>query len=358
MSNPKVTVLMPVYNAEKYVGEAIQSILNQTFTDFEFLIINDGSTDSSLDIILSYTDSRIKVFNSNLNYGHVYHLNCGIEIAKGEYIARMDADDISLLNRLEKQVAFMDENPDIGVCGTWYEIIGGQDSVKHSIDDVNIRLDLLTHSALGHPTVILRTQILIQFNLRYDPLWVPAEDYWFWIELSRHCKLANLPHILLQYRTHHAQISSRCRHDQRQKVELIRNRQIEILLNRKLTAEEKNYHRLLLQEQEINDIDIDIDYFVNLKFWVNTLVAANLSSERYSSTKISSILTSKLNGVYRSLYFKQIRMNRFYSLSVLIDFWFSKNQPFLYFNNKERLKFTIKCLVGYPIYKSTSYQDS
>ena len=128
---PKVTVLMPVYNARFYLSKAISSIINQTFKDFEFLIFNDGSTDNSADIIYSYNDRRIRFFNSEQNFGYVYHLNYGIEIAKGEYIARMDADDISFPTRLEKQVAFMDKNPEVGVCGTWFKIYGTNRKIRH-----------------------------------------------------------------------------------------------------------------------------------------------------------------------------------------------------------------------------------
>ena len=106
---PKLTVLMPVYNSAKYLRQAIDSILTQTFSDFEFLVFDDGSTDKSLEIISSYQDSRIHVFQSDKNYGHVFHLNRGLEMANGEYIARMDADDISHHERLEYQVKFLEE---------------------------------------------------------------------------------------------------------------------------------------------------------------------------------------------------------------------------------------------------------
>jgi len=118
MKEPKVTVLMPVYNGEKYLNEAIDSILGQTFKDFKFLIINDGSTDGTADILKSYKDSRIKVTNNEKNIGLTKSLNKGLKMAKSEYIARMDADDISLPTRLQKQVEFMDSHPKVGVCGT------------------------------------------------------------------------------------------------------------------------------------------------------------------------------------------------------------------------------------------------
>ena len=129
--NPKVTVLMPVYNGEKYLKEAITSILLQTFDDFEFLIINDGSSDASVDIIQSFRDPRIRLVHNDTNIGLIATLNKGLKLAHGKYVARMDQDDISLPRRLEKQTYFMDNNPDVGVCGTWIKLFMGLDYIKN-----------------------------------------------------------------------------------------------------------------------------------------------------------------------------------------------------------------------------------
>ena len=123
MRNPKITVLMPVYNGEKYLREAIGSILNQTFNDFEFLIINDSSTDSTREIILSYDDTRIRLEDNEKNIGLTHSLNKGLRLAKGKYVARMDADDISLPDRLEKQLAVIENNTDVSIVACWIDII-------------------------------------------------------------------------------------------------------------------------------------------------------------------------------------------------------------------------------------------
>ena len=122
--NPLVTVLMPVYNGEKYLKEAIESILNQTFKDFEFLIINDGSTDNSVKIIQSFNDLRIRLIHNESNIGLIKTLNKGLKLSNGKYIARMDCDDVSLPKRLSVQINFMEKHPEIGVCGSWVKIIG------------------------------------------------------------------------------------------------------------------------------------------------------------------------------------------------------------------------------------------
>ena len=147
--SPKVTVLMPVYNAEKYLIEAIRSILTQSFMDYELLIINDGSTDDSLKIIKSFSDKRIRLVQNERNIGQANSLNKGIKLARGEYIVRMDADDISLSERIKKQVKFMDANPEIGISGTWikplYEklVWGGKINGSLPVDPVEVKCFLL-----------------------------------------------------------------------------------------------------------------------------------------------------------------------------------------------------------------------
>ena len=141
-TTPKVTVLMPVYNCEAYVGEAIDSILGQSFTDFEFLIIDDASNDNTVSVIQSFTDSRIRLIEKPRNTGYTNSLNYGLTIAKGEYIARMDGDDISLPERFAKQVTFMDAYPEVVACGTTYSIIGSSEikNVPLNHDDIKVQL--------------------------------------------------------------------------------------------------------------------------------------------------------------------------------------------------------------------------
>ena len=168
--NPKVTVLMPVYNGGKYIREAIKSILSQSFTDFEFLIIDDGSTDNSVGIVQSFSDNRIRLIKNNCNIGIAESLNKGIESSKGEYIVRMDADDISFPDRIKKQVAFMDANPEVGVSGTWIKTISSvNECTWFTLSEPDlVRCHLLFGCPLAHPTVILRTILLKENELFYD----------------------------------------------------------------------------------------------------------------------------------------------------------------------------------------------
>jgi len=191
---------MPVYNAERYLREAVDSILCQTLTDFEFLIIDDGSTDSSAAILQSYTDPRLYFVQNPQNLGLTVTLNRGLEMARGEYVARMDADDISLPERLARQVAFLDSHPEIGIVGVWAEAFGdARFKIPHPTDAETIRAKLLFDSALVHPAVLMRRDFLDAHSLRYPPLG-HFEDYALWQQAARLFPLANIPETLFRYR--------------------------------------------------------------------------------------------------------------------------------------------------------------
>jgi len=207
--NPKITVLMPVYNCELYIRESIESILNQTFDDFEFLIIDDASTDKTLDIIKTYDDKRIKVIKKTSNTGLTNSLNYGLSIAKGEYIARMDGDDISLIERFAKQVFFLDRNPDTVLCGSFFKIIGTDEIITVPENHEDIKLAMLKACCIGHPTVMIRKSYLDKFSLMYDVNKEPTEDYDFWTKLLKVGKLYNIQEILLNYRVHDSQVSKK-----------------------------------------------------------------------------------------------------------------------------------------------------
>jgi len=200
---PKVTVLMPVYNGEKYLGEAIDSILGQTFRDFELLIIDDGSTDRSADIIRSYDDPRIRVVHHERNLGLIDTLNYGLDHALGFYIVRMDADDVSLPERLAKQVAYMEAHPEVGVCGTQAMVIddsGRVVDVMKAPTGSDIEHRFWFPSPIIHPTCIFRQSSL--GCERYDVRYHNAEDYEFFLRLFRKTVLENLAEPLLCYRRH------------------------------------------------------------------------------------------------------------------------------------------------------------
>nr|WP_315142633.1 glycosyltransferase family 2 protein [uncultured Flavobacterium sp.] len=207
--NPKITVLMPVYNCELYIKEAVDSILNQTFADFDFLIIDDASTDKTVSIIKEYKDSRIQLIEKTVNTGYTISLNYGLKVAKGEYIARMDGDDISFPHRFEKQIAFLDANPDVVLCGSNFGIIGAEKLINLPEENEAIKLGLLKGNCIAHPSVMIRHSVLQEHAVTYDFNKEPAEDYDLWVRLLQFGKLYNIQENLLNYRVHSTQVSKK-----------------------------------------------------------------------------------------------------------------------------------------------------
>lgn len=198
-----VTVLMPVYNAEGYVAEALESILNQTYRDFEFIIINDGSTDQSEEIIQRYNDPRIVYVRNERNIRLVATLNKGIKMASGKYIMRMDADDVSSIDRMKLQVEFMELHPDVGVCGSFLSVFG--ETIKPYLSkrpekDEDIRAMMLVNNSLGHPNVMIRKSVMIDNDIWYDETYYRMEDWGLWISLMPYCRFYNIQKPLLHYR--------------------------------------------------------------------------------------------------------------------------------------------------------------
>ena len=225
---PRVTVLMPVYNGEEHLREAIESILGQTYRDFEFLIIDDGSTDRSAEVIGAYRDPRIRLVQNETNLGLIATLNRGLALSTGEFICRMDQDDISLPERITRQVTFMESHPEIAVCGAWFRKFGAGRSkvVRWQTDPDGIRCGLLFDAMVGHPTVMLRRDFLRKFDLQYDPAYKNAEDFALWVRVAEHGDLANLDEVLLNYRVHPAQITQSASVGQRETAGTIRLAQL------------------------------------------------------------------------------------------------------------------------------------
>ena len=199
---PKVSILMPVYNSAEFLREAIESMLSQSFKDFEFLIVDDGSTDGSAGILAEYVekDSRIRIIRNEKNQGIVYSLNRGLKECTGEYIARMDSDDIALKERLDKQIAVLDKNPDIIALGGAISYIDSRGNELGVIRRCTVDKSLITQNPLLHPAVMLRRETLERSKLAYMEKYRYAEDYFLWLQLSRLGKLGALDDIVIKYR--------------------------------------------------------------------------------------------------------------------------------------------------------------
>lgn len=207
---PKVSVILPVRNGELYLTKAIQSILNQSLSDFELVIIDDSSIDASLRIAKRFRDQRIILLTNNTPIGVAESLNIGIKVAKGAFIARMDADDIARPNRLYVQLKFLENNPQVGVVGSWVEVIDEREKYKQilrtPVNDKDIMRYMIHTNPFIHPSVMLRKS-LIDIYGGYDSKIEGAEDYDLWVRLSRFTKLENIPKPLIKYRIHKKSIS-------------------------------------------------------------------------------------------------------------------------------------------------------
>jgi glycosyltransferase involved in cell wall biosynthesis len=203
---------MPVFNAEAHVKEAVESVLNQNYSDFDVLIIDDGSTDKSIEIIKEFEDSRIKIHSLEQNKGLVNALNVGLSMIDTDYIARTDADDVCLPDRLKVQVEFMDANQDVGAVGTGFDSLLPDGSIKSggrfSPDHNSIRLKHLYIIQIIHGTSMLRTKVIRDNDLRFDQDFKHAEDYDFFDRLSSVSQIANIPEPHYLIRQHDQRVST------------------------------------------------------------------------------------------------------------------------------------------------------
>ena len=207
---PEITVLMPVRNGERYIKESIDSVLNQTLTDFEFLIIDDGSTDRTVEIIQGYTDKRIRLVRKEHQF--IQNLNEGLELASGSYIARMDDDDIMQTERLRIQLKRMKKNPDITVCGTWAKIFsdkGNERNVSHHGYGIIHEpvLELLKYNMLLHPSVMIKKEFLLNHHIEYQN-YPCVEDYKLWFDIAKAGGILFVePQELLMFRRSDTQVT-------------------------------------------------------------------------------------------------------------------------------------------------------
>ena len=268
MSNPAITVLMPVYNAERYIGEAIDSILRQTFTDFEFLIINDGSEDCSEEIILSYHDPRIRYVKNEKNEKLITTLNKGISIAKAKYIARMDADDISNPNRLYTQFEFMEQHPEVALSGSWFEMVGHNSGIaKYAETHSEIMIKMLHQCHFCHPSVIMRKEAIDSFETKFDPLFIHAEDYDFFARIGEKFEVANIQEVLVKYRIHEQSISAQNKEMQHQNSLIIKKRLFQNIGAELNNLEIEFYRKMAQHEYSCNEI-----YLTESKLFLEKLV--------------------------------------------------------------------------------------
>lgn len=334
---PLVSVLMPVYNGEKYLAEAVESILSQTFADFEFLIINDASRDRTVEIIESYGDPRIRLVHNETNLKLIATLNKGIELARGKYIARMDADDISLPNRLERQIKFLEANPSIAVCGCWVDMIGeDQGKVwKFPVEPDEIKARLLFENCISHPGATVRKSILEHPPIRYNPAYPHVEDWEFWCHISMNHRIYNIPEALLQYRLNDNSVSQVYKDEQ-----TYNNRKVFVpYLNRlgiEPTEEEIDTHRRF--NFEAWPFTPDKEFIQRCQQWLLKLQAANRERGIYAEPAFTNQLAQK--------WYLICSRSRNLGWWVWTQFWKSPLINNRQLSIKQRTKFMIKSAAG------------
>ena len=287
MSPPAVTVLLPAYNAQQWLREAVDSMLRQTMKGFELLVVDDGSTDATARILQSYSDKRLHVVTHQTNQGLIASLNRGIEHATGEFVARMDADDISHPRRLELQLNYLRAHPEVGVCGTWFHVRRGirRTTVRIPCDHEAISARLFFRSPFGHPTVMMRKALFQREGLFYDPLANHAEDFDLWVRARSRTRFANLPRALLDYRVHAGQVSSRHLQPQSEAASRVRLKQLAMLLPRASTSQADLHLRVCDGHLFHSALELS-----SARTWLDTLQEANRKAHVFTDEAFGDAL--------------------------------------------------------------------
>ncbi len=316
-----VSVVLPAYNSELYIGEAIHSLLEQSYSNFELIIINDGSTDTTEAIISSFEDKRIRYYFNEKNLGLIATLNRGIDLCTGEFIVRMDADDMSLYRRIEKQVDFMQRHPEIAVAGSWYYAFTMENGVevKGQTDPEILKSTLLFNTCLCHPATIIRKSVLDKYNFKYDPAYTNLEDYELWLRISKVAQLSNVPEFLFRYRSHDTQISKLHNAHQKELADSLRSRYLKEM-GFVFSENELSIHNLvagnifITSKEQLNQID---KWLVNLIQQNNQLKSFDQKAFNFVIARHWADSCGYTNlGVYAYFRFFKSGLKKFYPLGI------------------------------------------
>lgn len=283
---PKVTVAIAVYNGAKFIQETLNSVLNQSFQDFEIIIINDGSNDQTESIINLFVDKRIKLINNGYNKGLIYSRNKYLQLANGEYIAILDSDDIWYPNKLKVQVEFMDANKEFGISGTF--AVRNNTIWKYPIEHDDIKIRLIFGSAVIHSSAIIRKSYLKQFNITYRTQ--IAQDYDLFAQSVTYFKLYNIPKALIEYRVHKDQITNKNHKEQKTWSNTIG---IEYLRNLGITNIEIPYISAYKKMLNFDYISINIKDLWHLKETFELITRSNLEFSFFNHDRLLQVLAER-----------------------------------------------------------------
>ena len=331
----KVTVLMPTYNVAPWVEEAIRSVLRQTYRDFELLVVDDASTDNTLEVVRTIDDPRIRIASFPDNVGLSENLNRGLDFIDTEYFARMDGDDIALPHWLQSEIDYLDAHPEVGVCGGCGQRFGtSQSLIRFPEQHDDIAANMLFECTIIVPTV--RMSVVREHGLRYRKDAFPAEDYRFWADCLRVTRLHNIPDTLFLYRMHPTQICTSRREEQQGKVAAVRLFMLE-WLSADFTDKEKHYFLDVFVPCKVNSRK-DI---TNLKAFTQRIIERNTSGN-YSDKSLRRKFKSHIG--YKVLdYVERTCFPTRYTPLALIRLLASGLYPTL--PKKNRRKLIAKCLL-------------
>lgn len=335
MHLPTVSVIMPVHNCEKYINESIQSILHQTFSDFELIVIDDVSIDKTVDIVEGLKDPRIHLIKKEKNSGISDSLNLGMKIAKGKYIARMDGDDISVPERFEKQVKFLDAHPDVALCSSWYKLIHERYYVAEvPSEHEDIKIGLLSKNVISHPGAMLRKDFLMKHGFKYIKEMEPAEDYYLWTEMITKGKLHSIPEVLLHYRIHEKQVSTQRILEQIKKANECRINMLKHLIAQPTKEDKYVMENILFKTKSLNQRDLQ-----RLLHFLNTLLIINAKTGFYKKDEFATYIEEEKRLAVRDCFIFRSKFN-----TKLLKAFLDIREAKKYLSNTELVKFFIKCL--------------
>ncbi|MCL4481035.1 MAG: glycosyltransferase [Bacteroidetes bacterium] len=284
---PSVSVVMPVYNGGRYLVEAIQSLLHQTFLDFEFIIVDDGSTDQTVETINSFRDKRIVLLKNAVNLGNYPSRNIGMEMARGRYLCVMDADDVAMPARLERQYKYMEQNPETGICGSFIQNIPSGICPRFVTDENLLKVAFLSNNYCSHPSLIIRKEFLNRYQLRYKEDYVYSADFDLCARGFRHFKVQNIPEVLLQYRRHAEQISTAKFTEQQMYADAIRIKQLIENLGFEPDEIRHSLHLNLMKRERI-----DVELKTELEKWIKAIISKNRVRLYYEENVLGGFLGS------------------------------------------------------------------
>jgi len=284
----RVSVVMPCYNADKYIGEAIQSIINQSLADWELIIIDDGSTDDTIEKIKMFKDLRIKLIQLKKNYGNYYARNIGIKASSGKYLAMFDSDDISHLNRLELQYDYLESRPRTGAIGTSFHYIDSQ-GVKTGFEDRAcgssvFKVHLISNNFMLQSTIFIRSHLVEKYKLMYSTNYVYASDYDFVFQCSKYFKIYNLADYCVSYRVHYQNITHSKRVLQQECAFQIRRDILNYYFGDILSASELRFVNELFQD---NRSELNLSYVESI---FNKMLMFNMKSKSLKNTELYKFL--------------------------------------------------------------------